>query len=147
MEIKVEDYLSQAEIKAIILDEVKTKIRSDSERILGNLPYYIAQSFIQELLSERDLKALEIKVKELLSKDQSIKYVLFQDPSAWDSNKIIRVSSVIQKTIEQNLDIIKNKTIQSLESIDEDKMTTFLEENLDTLICTMLEKLSTLKEK
>ena len=145
MEIKVEDYLSKDEMREIVLEEVRGKIKTDSERILGNIPYYICENFIQELVSEDDLELLKTKVKKMLSEDSSIKYHLFKEPVAWDSKKTIKVSSVIQKTIEENLHIVKEKAVKSLENINEDKMTEFLEENLGDLISNVLYKFGSLK--
>lgn len=138
MEINFKDYMTGEEIKKIIVDEFKSLVKKDTERILSNVSYQLGDSFIKEFISENDLAFVKEKVTEILHDKQTISYRLFSERNAWDTNKLLKVSEIIEQTIMNNMDILKDKTIESMKNIDVDKLTEFLTENFDSVISAFI---------
>lgn len=138
MEINFKDYMTYEEIKKIIVDEFKSLVKKDTERILSNVSYQLGDSFIKEFISENDLAFVKEKVTEILHDKQTISYRLFSERNAWDTNKLLKVSEIIEQTIMNNMDILKDKTIESMKNIDVDKLTEFLTENFDSVISAFI---------
>ena len=134
MEINFKEYLTDEEIKKIITDEFRSLVKNNTERVLSNFAYELGDGFIKEFISENDLAFVKEKVTEILHDEQTISYRLFSERNAWDSNKLLKVSEVINRTIMENMDILKDKTIESMKNIDVDKLTEFLTENFDSVI-------------
>lgn len=142
MEIKVEDYLSQEEITEILRNEIRDMVRSDKERILTNNSYSLGTAYVESLLTDDDKEFVKNTVIEHLSKKDTIKFELFRKPDAWNPKRSPAIDDVIQKTLLENQEILKNKTIESMKNIDIDKLTEYLTENFDNVLMTLLEKVS-----
>jgi len=138
MNINIEDYLSHEEIKRIATEELKATIKKDSERVLGNLAHYFAAPFVEALITEKDLEALKEKVVKLLSEESSISFHIFSKHRERGTNTKGVVDAVIQKAIEDNIDIVRQKTIRSLNSIDVERMAEYFTENMSELVVTLL---------
>lgn len=135
MEIKAEDYLSQEEITEIIKEEIQTMVKNDKERILTNNSYSLGTAYVESLLTDEDKQFVKDTVKEQLHKKDTIRYELFRTPDAWTKRNFV-VEKIMQETIEQNLDIIRAKTLESMQDIDVDKLTEFLTDNFDQVLMT-----------
>jgi len=70
--IDVSDYMSDDEIKNIVRDEIKSNIKKwaneDAERILTNMSYNMAISFVNELLTKEQKDKIRTKTSEIIDK-------------------------------------------------------------------------------
>jgi uncharacterized protein YabN with tetrapyrrole methylase and pyrophosphatase domain len=84
MQIKLSDYVSDEEIKATILDEIRRFTRNNTEttlkRIFSNGAYEILSQCIDKNTSASVLEELANTVNRLLTDKASIQYQLFKQP-------------------------------------------------------------------
>ena len=76
MEIKIEDYLTNSEIRDIIVEELRNKIKNnfsekDITRIISNAPYYKAYDIFDECLPEGYKDDIKEKVLNLIKNPKS----------------------------------------------------------------------------
>lgn len=142
MEIQIESYLSNDEITDIIREEIKIIVKQDAERILTNNSYSLGTAYVESLLTDEDKQFVKKTVIEHLSKKDTIKFELFRKPDAWNSKRSPAVDDIIQKTLLENQNILKDKTIESMKNIDMDKLTEYLTENFDNVLMMLIEKVS-----
>ena len=108
MEIKIEDYLKNSEIKDIIVEELRNKIRNnfsekDITRIISNAPYYKAYDIFDECLPEGYKDDIKEKVLNLRNNPKS--YDIFR--YNYYSKKPENVGAkIIEESIAENKDLI-----------------------------------------
>ena len=114
MEIKIENHLSEQEIKDIVISEFrqsvkdKFKTEKDIERILINLSYQMLWDEIDKLVPDYK-EVVSIKVKEvMLNKDFT--YNIFRPKSAWDREDSLGYT-YMQRAINENKSLIEDKII------------------------------------
>ena len=124
MEIKIENHLSEQEIKDIVISEFrqsvkdKFKTEKDIERILINLSYQMLWDEIDKLVPDYK-EVVSIKVKEvMLNKDFT--YNIFRPKSAWDREDSLGYT-YMQRAINENKSLIEGlvKTISPEKSFEE----------------------------
>jgi hypothetical protein len=133
MEINIEDYLTDYEIKDILKEEIKDCIKTHMKdennirRILSNLCYDLVYKMVDEIFNDDLENILTVRVKEII--DNLSEFTIFKEPSAWDRepNKAYKV---LQKEIESHFGRIKEIV---KESIDIETMKK-LKENIDDKI-------------
>lgn len=88
--IKFEDYISEEEKKAIVLDVYKDLVRSkmntenDLKRILSNVSYDVFYSIVDDVFDNDSRQLVKSKVDNILS--NPVYYNLFKKPDAWDTD-------------------------------------------------------------
>lgn len=99
--IKVDDYLSEAEIKELCREYVKETLAGNSshkERVLSNMAYSSAYAILDTELTEDDKSKIRNKMKEIISDPSS--YSVFRKKDAWgeeDSAAYIEVKKSIEE--------------------------------------------------
>lgn len=86
MEIKLEDYLSEKEIRdtlqQALRDKCKTYLDSNFERMISNAAYHVVWSSVDEVIDGTFKQQLEDNVKKQMSNFSE--FNLFRKPDAWD---------------------------------------------------------------
>ena len=118
-EIKVDDYLTEDEIKDIVIDEVRSSVRSRNEenltRIIKNASHYWFRDIVSEVMGENFNEKIEEQVKEILSKVSS--YTIIRDGSYGE--KPSKAYLLIQEYVEKHKSILENRVKEKIESLSE----------------------------
>lgn len=124
--MRVEDYLTQEEMKEIAVEEFKKLLFSDKqkERLLTNMSYNLGYGLIKEIITDDDLERVKNRTNDLLLNDKTaLRGAIYNKPDVWnmkrDSDLI--VYNEIQRTIKENIELVRNKVVYELENIDLDK--------------------------
>ena len=125
MDIKIEDYLSHDEMKEIAKEEF-VRLLSDNkqkERLLTNMSYSLGYGFIRELITDEDLLRLKEKTKENLESETALRMFVYDKPDVWNHKPKddLIVYNEVQKTIKENIHLVRNNIIEKLENIDLDE--------------------------
>lgn len=122
--IKIEDLISQEEMKDIAKEEFRDLFRekSDKERILSNLAYYLGEGFVQSVIDEHEVEKLKAKTKEVLNDNTSLRMFIYSKPDAWQHKpkENLLVYNEVQNTIKENIHLVRENIIKELENIDVD---------------------------
>lgn len=129
MDIKIQDYLSYDEIREIIieetrnfakneLDKFKKQEEEENKRIETNLVYEIIGDFVnQEILSNQEYQdEIKKKVKEEIEDEGVVRYEVFYR-GYYEEEKSLGYK-IIEDTVRENQDIIKEKVKLILENLD-----------------------------
>lgn len=123
--LKLEDILSTDEMKEIAREEFRRLFHgtSSKERILSNLAYSFGGGFVQDLITEDALETLKSKTKELLEDKYALNHFVYDKPDAWDSkpNRDLVVYNEVQKSIKENISLVRNNVVDKLQNLDLDK--------------------------
>lgn len=118
-EIKVDDYLTEDEIKDIVIDEVRSSVRSRNEenltRIIKNASHYWFRDIVSEVMGENFNEKIEEQVKEILSKVSS--YTVIRDGSYGE--KPSKAYLLIQEYVEKHKSILENRVKEKIENLSE----------------------------
>ena len=118
-EIKVDDYLTEDEIKDIVIDEVRSSVRSRNEenltRIIKNASHYWFHDIVSEVMGENFNEKIEEQVKEILSKVSS--YTVIRDGSYGE--KPSKAYLLMQEYVEKHKSILEDKVKKTLENLSE----------------------------
>lgn len=117
--IRVEDYLSNEEIKEICKDYVRSTLYGHSdahkERVLLNMAYNSAHSIIDDILTDVDKVRLRKDVLKLLKNPSST--MIFRKKDAWGSEDSAAYLEV-KRTVAENLDLIRSRVIEAIQLRD-----------------------------
>ena len=118
-EIKVDDYLTEDEIKDIVIDEVRNSVRCRDEenltRIIKNASHYWFRDIVSEVMGENFNEKIEEQVKEILSKVSS--YTIIRDGSYGE--KPSKAYLLIQEYVEKHKSILENRVKEKIENLSE----------------------------
>lgn len=120
MEIRIEDYLTEEEIKEIVRREITEKARAaieenDLDRIISNSGYRIIFKAIDEQINEDLTELIRKKAVEVISKLGT--WEVFRAKSLWvDANS--RAYVCLQEAVEQNKDILVDRIRELMICID-----------------------------
>ena len=118
-EIKVDDYLTEDEIKDIVIDEVRSNVRSRNEenltRIIKNASHYWFHDIVSEVMGENFNEKIEQQVKEILSKVSS--YTIIRDGSYGE--KPSKAYLLMQEYVEKHKSILENRVKEKIENLSE----------------------------
>jgi len=112
--IDISDYLSEEEIKEECRSAIRAcicqKYSNESElgRIISNLGYDFIFKAIQETTGEDSLQKIKDTVKNLVSKESTIKYELFKEPDAWSRSENVG-KKILNEAIKEYEPLIKEK--------------------------------------
>ena len=133
LEININEYLSNDEIKQAIIDEIKASTRlkmatdTDTSRIISNACYEMASELCDEQLNTPIKKIIEKKVLEIVNNLSS--YTVFSKPDAWDRQPN-NMYLFLQKTIEGHKGLIGQIVADNIEKQTLD----YLKDDLKELI-------------
>ena len=118
-EIKVDDYLTEDEIKDIVIDEVRSSVRSRNEenltRIIKNASHYWFRDIVSDVMGENFNEKIEEQVKEILSKVSS--YTIIRDGSYGE--KPSKAYLLMQEYVEKHKSILENRVKEKIENLSE----------------------------
>ena len=124
MEIKIEDYLDKSEIKEIVEEELRYKIKEmfkterETCRILTNLGYYNTFKIIEEEIP--DFKQI-IKEK---TKEQCLnlnRYHIFRSKDSLEREDSLAQKYLLE-AVEENKNIIKDRVKEILKEMDKQEI-------------------------
>jgi len=125
MEIDVKDYLSESEIKEIVKDELRFKVRqqfdlNNIERIFTNSAYGIVWEEVNKSIDYDMTEFIKNKVIEVISNLSN--YSVFRDKGDYiygrDKNSIAQ--EYLNQYVEENKNIIRDKVVEIMQGLDED---------------------------
>ena len=124
--MKIEDYLTQEEMKEIAIEEFKKTLDTDNkrERILTNMSYNLGYGLIKEIITAEELEEIKGKTKNMLLNDKTaLNMAVYNKPDVWDMKRKddLVVYNEIQKAIRENIDLVRERVILELKNIDLDK--------------------------
>ena len=118
-EIKVDDYLTEDEIKDIVIYEVRSSVKSRNEenltRIIKNASHYWFRDIVSEVMGENFNEKIEEQVKEILSKVSE--YTVIRDGSYGGNQS--KAYLLIQEYVEKHKSILEDKVKEKLENLSE----------------------------
>jgi hypothetical protein len=121
--INIENYLTEQEIKEIAKEELSSMIRqhlkeeSNIKRIITNVGYEFIFKEISETIGEDSFEKIKNKVVELLEDDSHIKYLLWRKKDAWENEESPAVT-ILNQSIKDNREKIENKVSQLIDDYD-----------------------------
>tara|TARA_R110001592_G_C13193003_1_gene753540 strand:- start:14716 stop:15165 length:450 start_codon:yes stop_codon:yes gene_type:complete len=108
MEINIESYLSEQEIKDIVKDELRAMIRGagkdDLQRVIGNVSHDIVVCLVNEHFDE-DLQSL-LKEKVIKQINELSSFTVFKTPDAWERTPAAPYH-LMQKVVDGNQHLIQ----------------------------------------
>lgn len=124
MEINVQDYLSEDEMKEIAkdvwADKCRYKLEKDKERIISNEAYTCVFRMVDEVFGENLNQILTEKIVEII-KDMS-SFSVFRVKNAWDRDESV-AQKVMCQVVEENKHILKDTVVaQMLNAKIDDEM-------------------------
>ena len=138
--IRLEDYVTPEEIKAIAMEAVRDSIcrtfRGDEtniNRLISNLSYEFIFKAVSDAIGEDAQSKITSKVKELLEDGSSIRYELWRKKDAWEKSESPAIG-ILFEAIKDNKDLIRNKVIQSIDNYDFGDMQYVMYETLQTVV-------------
>jgi len=122
MEIKIEDYLTQDEMKDIARNEFKKLLENGKERILSNITYYLGEGFVKSLITKEELSTLKKETARHLQDTSCLKSFIYEKPDAWGHIPTgdLVVYNEVQKTIKENVHLVRENIINELNNLDLD---------------------------
>lgn len=106
IEINIEDYLSEEEIKEICKDHVKSILKfqiKDPERILSNMAYYSAFAICDSILTPEMMEIVRNKTVKVIKDPTS--YNIFRKKNAWE-NEDSPAYLEVKRSIEEHKHLI-----------------------------------------
>lgn len=122
MEIKIENYLSESEIKQIVIDEVRLSIRehfvneTNAKRLLSNLSYEIVYDEVDKIVPN----SRQLVYDTVVSVIKDIKnYSVFRD-AAYGGKKSLAYE-IMEQAVRDNKDMINAKVKETIINKDYSK--------------------------
>lgn len=139
MDIDIKDYLSDSEMRIIVEEEFREKIRkyfnteSDIARIITNLGYYNTFKIIEdEVPNFKDL--IKQKTKEQCEKISS--YAVFREKSDYERQNSL-AQDYLEEAVEENKDLINRKVLDIINGLNKQdiafEINSIIEEKIDNL--------------
>ena len=123
--IKVEDYLSEEEIKDIAKEQIACAIRekfkkeSDIERIITNLSYEFLFNAVSESIGE----------------DSLVRYLIWRKKDAWENEQSPAVD-IMYQAIKDNHELIENRVYELINNYNFNEA----KEEIYNVVCNAIEK-------
>ena len=139
--IKIEDYLSEDEIRDIAKEQIACAIRekfrkeSDIERIITNLSYEFLFKAVSDSVGEDAFEKIKGKVAELLEDDSHIRYCLWRKKDAWKNEESPAIT-ILNKAIEDNRGLIENRVFEMVSNYDFNEA----KDEIYSVVCNAIEK-------
>lgn len=113
MNIDIEEYLSEEEIKCIVIQEFRSHIQqhfkkeSDMQRILTNTAYLTIYKELNEITDNQAESIIKGKLNELLQKPLYFGEV-FKCKDVWDKDES-KAFKILMNTVEENKQLLSEK--------------------------------------
>lgn len=139
--IKIEDYLSEEEIKDIAKEQIACAIRekfkkeSDIERIITNLSYEFLFKAVSESIGEDSFEKIKNTVVSLLEDDSHIRYSIWRRKDAWENEQSPAVD-IMYQAIKDNHELIENRVYEIISNYDFNEA----KEEIYSVVCNAIEK-------
>lgn len=132
MDINIEDYLSDNEIKSIVEEEFRNKIKNmfstekEISRIITNLGYYNTFKIIEE-----EVPNFKNNIKEQTKKqcENISSYCVFREKDSYSNESLGQ--KYLEEAIENNKEIINKKVVEIMNDLSK--------EDIANEICSVLE--------
>jgi hypothetical protein len=127
MEIEVKDYLSESEIKEIVQQELRLKVRqqfdlNNIERIFSNSAYHIVWEEVNKSIDYDVTEFIKNKVIQIIN--ELSEYSVFRDKGDYiygrDKNSIAQ--DYLNQYVEENKNIINDRVIEIMQGLDSEKL-------------------------
>ena len=139
--INIEDYLSQEEMKEIVKEQfsqaVKEQFRkpSDIERVMTNLSYEYLFKAVSEAIGKDSVEFIKDKVVNLLQDDSHISYLMWRRKDAWENDESPAITAM-NNAIKDNEDLIKSRVYSLISNYDFNKV----KDEIYTVLCESLQR-------
>lgn len=113
MNVNIEDYLNESEIKDIVIQEFRSHIQvhfkkeSDMQRILTNTAYLTIYKELNEITDNEAERIIKSKLNELLAKDLYFGEV-FKCKDVWDKDES-KAFKILMNAVEENKALLSEK--------------------------------------
>jgi hypothetical protein len=138
--IRLEDYVTPEEIKAIAMETIRESIwrtfsqdETNINRLISNLSYEFIFKAVSDAIGEDAQAKISNKVRELLDDDSSIRYNLWRRKDVWQKDESPAIV-ILDKAIKDNEDLIRNKVMQSIDSFDFGDVKETMYDTLQTVV-------------
>lgn len=139
--INIEDYLSQEEMKEIVKEQfsqaVKEQFRkpSDIERVMTNLSYEYLFKAVSEAIGKDSVEFIKDKVVNLLQDDSHISYLMWRRKDAWENDESPAITAM-NNAIKDNEDLIKSRVYSLISNYDFNEV----KDEIYTVLCESLQR-------
>jgi hypothetical protein len=113
MELNIADYLPDSELKDIIIEEIRSQISKDAERILNNAAYHVVFKAVDEALDHQTQEIIQNKVVEIINKLSE--FSVFRKADAWSKEDSVAYKE-LQLAMLANTDLIHQKVKAVIEN-------------------------------
>lgn len=123
MEVNIQDYLSNNEIKEIVKEQFANRVSKifnteyDTERIIGNLSYKFIWKVVDEEIGDNFQNRIKEKVVKIIN--DLTDFCVFRRKSDYEKEESIG-QKILNEAVQENADIIKNKVKKHLENLDDE---------------------------
>lgn len=124
MNIQIEDYLSEGEMKEIAVEAFKEKIHEafggdqyteggkEKDRQIRNAVAKWIEDYVETVLTEEDKQTIRDKTHEAI-RNASYEFHIFEKPDVWDRTEYTAYK-VITQAVKDNEDFIKAKVTEAI---------------------------------
>lgn len=124
MEINIEDYLSESEIKTICESEIRRQVaaqfgqenETNIMRMVSNLSYYHVHQAVDAKMGGELDKVLTERVTALI-KDKDYSHVVFRAANAWD-RKESHAYTILRQCLENHRELMTSKMKAAIEGLN-----------------------------
>jgi len=127
MEIEVKDYLSESEIKEIVQQELRFKVRqqfdlNNIERIFANSAYHIVWEEVNKSIDYDMTELIKNKVIQIINELSA--YSVFRDKGdyIYGRDKNSNAQDYLNQYVEENKNIINDRVIEIMQGLDSEKL-------------------------
>lgn len=142
--IKVEDYITPEEIKALAMEAIrevifKTFYRDEAgiNRLISNLSYEFIFKAVSDAIGENAEARISDKVKELLEDTGTIRYELWRRKSNFEKCDSPAVE-ILNEAIKDNKSLIRSKVEEGIRNFEFDDIQTAMYEALSDVVYNMV---------
>ncbi len=131
MEIDFKKYLSDEDIKDIVIEEARNIVRKsfheigdmkrrmqDYERVIGNAVHHYLEKEIDGMIGSDHKHFIEKYVDKVIKDNSTYRYSVFRKKSHWETEDSAALK-YLEQAVEQNKSIIEEKVKQRLTDLDD----------------------------
>ena len=140
LSIRIEDYVTPEEIKAIAMEELRRIIgatfyrgEANINRLISNLSYEFIFKAVSDAIGEDAQAKISSTVQELIKDESKIRYEMWRKKDAWEKEESPAVT-ILHKAIKDNEGLIRTKVMQSIDGYHFDDIQTAMYEALETVV-------------
>lgn len=123
LEIQIEDYIPDDEMKSIIKENVayaiskKFNSEEEIERLITNTCYEFVFKAVGDAIGENAEEKIKNTVTKLLEDDSHINYLLWRKKDAWESQESPAIT-IMNSAIESNKELIEQRVADAIKDFD-----------------------------